>query len=308
MNNIILLMKNNKFLVIFFLVFFAFSQSFAISNEIKVIVGREIITEQDIMNRVNMIAFLSHVDKFEILKEKKVMNDMLNTLINEKLIIKQSKKNKIIVEEEEIQKKINELLKKSNITQQSFQNAVKSNNLDLETLKNFIVNEVSLRELVVKKIYPKLNSSKYNKELFVEKLQQKFQKSSGLYKIFQFSKNYDKFIMDFINSQYISECIEIEKIAKKFNLQTIFISNLKIEELSLGLRDVILNKEGNRGIFAYKDESEMNIIGFCQIKYDYVKSLDENKIDLMYKDHLLSREINANYQSLRENNVILMKN
>jgi hypothetical protein len=301
-------MQNNKLILTFFLIIFLFKQSFAIHNEIKVVVGREIITEQDVMNRVNMVAFLSHVENLQILKERKVMEDLMTTLIREKLFAKQAKKNKIIIEKKAVQERLEEILKKSNIDEKSFENTIGNGFLNRETLENFVINEISFREFVVKKIYPKLRSSRYNKELFIEKLNQKLQKSSGTYKIFQFSKRYDKSLVDSINKKVIRNCLEIEVLEKKLGLTRIFVSNFKIDELNPGLRDVIFAKEGEKGIFAYKDENDMNVIGFCQIEFGEVNSIDEKKIDLMYKDHLLVKEINSNYESLYKNNFILIKN
>lgn len=301
-------MKNFSFLIIFFLIIFLFKQSFAIHNEIKVVVGRDIITEQDVFNRVNMVAFLSHVENSQILKEKKIMDDIVTTLIREKLIAKQMKKNKIIVDEKDIKERLKELLEKSKIDEKFFENAVENGLLNMETLRNFVINEISFREFVSKKIYPKIRSSRYNKELFVEKLNRKLQKNSGIYKIFQFSKKYDQSLVDLINKKSITDCSQIEKLEKKLNLNRIFVSNFKIDELNPGLKDIIFAKESEKGIFAYKDENDVNIIGFCQIKSEKVDSLDQKKIDSMYKDHILTKDINSNYKFLYRNNFILMKN
>ena len=165
-----------------------------------------------------------------------------------------------------------------------------------------------MKELVGKKIYPKLRSSKYNKDIFVEKLYQKFQRNSGVYKIYQFSKQYDNSFVDLINKKTISDCSQIEQIANELNLKKIFVSNFKVDELNQGMRSVILSKDTDRGIFAYKDESDMNIIGFCQIETNKVNELDQKKVDLIYRDHLLSKAINDNYKALYDGNFILVKN
>ena len=301
-------MKKNQFIAIFLLIIFLFNNSFGISNEIRVIIGREIITEQDVINRINMVSFLSHIEITQILKEKKIVNDIVTTLINERLILKQMRKNNITVDSKAIQGRLNALLKKSHIDDVSFKNALNHGDLNLETLRNFIINEISFKEFVGRKIYPKLRASKYNKELFIEKLYQKFQKSSGVYKIFQFSKSYDQSVIDSINAKSIMECSQIEKIAKDLNLQRIFISNFKIDALNPGLREVILSKESDKGIFAYKDEDDMNVIGFCQIESRKIDHIDQKKIDLIYIDHLVSSEIKENYKFLRDNNFVLMKN
>ena len=301
-------MKNNKFVIIFSFIILIFNNSFSISNGIKVVVGRDIITEQDVINRIHMIAFLSHVDTAQLLKDKKIMNDLVTTLIYEKLLAKQVKKNKILINENSIQESLGDFLKKSNINDQSFKMALKNGNLNLETLRGFIINDISLKELVGKKIYPKLRSSKYNKDIFVEKLYQKFQRNSGVYKIYQFSKEYDNSFVDLINKKTISDCSQIEQIAKELNLKKIFVSNFKVDELNQGMRSVILSKDTDRGIFAYKDESDMNIIGFCQIEKSKVNELDQKKLDLIYRDHLLSKAINDNYKALYDGNFILVKN
>ena len=301
-------MKNNQFFVIFLLIILTFNNVFSISNSIKVVVGRDIITEQDVINRINMIAFLSHVENIQLLKDKKIMDDLVTTLIYEKLLAKQIKKNKILINEKSIQERLGEVLKKSDIDDKSFEIALQDRNLNLETLRSFIINDISLKEFIGKKIYPKLRSSKYNKDIFVEKLYQKFQRNSGIYKIYQFSKQYDTLLVDLINKKTLSDCLQIEKIEKEFHLKKIFVSNFKVDELNKGIRSIILSKDADKGIFAYKDEKDMNIIGFCQIETSKERKLDQRKVDLIYRDHLLSKAINDNYKTLYEKNFILIKN
>ena len=145
-------MKKNQFIAIFLLIIFLFNNSFGISNEIRVIIGREIITEQDVINRINMVSFLSHIENTQILKEKKIVNDIVTTLINERLILKQMRKNNITVDSKAIQGRLNALLKKSHIDDVSFKNALNHGDLNLETLRNFIINEISFKEFVGRKI------------------------------------------------------------------------------------------------------------------------------------------------------------
>lgn len=302
-------MKNNFFIKMIFIILLLFclsfdNNAFAIPNEIKAFVGREIITEQDVIDKIDMMVFLNRIDKNLLIHDKKIFNDIVHTLINEKLLAKQIKKNRINVSEKEISEMKDVILKRYNISEEVFQDASFNKNV----FRNFIIHDIAFNHYIVKKIRPKLKFSQYGKDLFTERLYKKLQKNSGVYKIFQFSRRGDNFLINSINSRVISQCSQIEELEKQFHLNRIFLGEFKINELNPRLQDIISSKDGDKGVFAYKDESEVNIIGFCQIKVDNVQSIDQEKIDSLYKDNQLMREVNGHYRKLVNSNFVLVKN
>ncbi len=299
-----------KFALFIFLALIMQQKSLAIENQIKIFVGREIITEQDINDKIDMIVFLNKIDRNLLASNKKILQDLATTMINEKLVAKYAKKHKIKIEDIEVKNGIATILKKSNLTEKDLINGEKNEKIKKTALEQFIKNELIMKEIVAKKIYPKIKASKFSKDLFVEKLYEKMQKNSGIYKIYQYTKtnSNDALLINKINEMEISDCDQILQIKSQFNLREIFVTNLKIGELNPQLQNILMMKNSNKGIFAYIDGNDINIIGFCQTKIDNNLALDQKKINEIYENNQLSNNISGYYRKLFNNNTILIKN
>ena len=275
---------------IFIAMVFYCQSSFAISDEIKIFVGREIITEHDINEKIDMIVFLNKIDRNALTGNKKVVQDLATTMINEKLVAKYAKKH--------------------NIGVRDLESAIKNKAIKKEVLVNFVKTELMMKEIVSKSIYPKLRSSKFSKDLFVEKLYEKMQKNSGEYRMYQYTKinTNDIALINKINDMKIESCRQIESIKMQFGLREVLVNNYKIDELNTHLRNILMMHSGNKGLFAYIDDKDINIIGFCQVKVATITSIEQKKIDELYENNQFSVEIGSFYRKIINNNAILIKN
>ncbi|RKY34446.1 MAG: hypothetical protein DRP78_06535 [Candidatus Omnitrophota bacterium] len=128
------------------------------TEKILAIVNGEVITQTDVDEILTPIySQYKNTYQGEILRKKikTAKNDILNQLIDDKLILQEAKKQKIEINEKEIDYSIAQL--KSNFqSEEEFEDALKEQNISLISLKKNYQEQLLIKKILHKKIFSKL--------------------------------------------------------------------------------------------------------------------------------------------------------
>lgn len=130
------------------LVFFITIEASALTNKIVAVVNDYPITQYDYQNRKKMFKHLNKIDQLD--KEEKVMFDkmVLNGLIDESLINQVAEKYQISISDDEVTEAIKAIEKENKKKSGDFLAELRSNNVDIQTVRNHIKNELIKNKLV----------------------------------------------------------------------------------------------------------------------------------------------------------------
>lgn len=154
--------KNNKILDIIFISLICFSNILLgadkFTNKVLAKIGKETILLTEFNDIVSPIIEQYKKERPEILEnggEEKLKEDMLNQMIDEKVLLLEAKKNKVTVTKIAVDKAINEIkdrfktendfkeeLKKTNLTEEAFRKQIEKNLMLSNFIDNFVKSKV----------------------------------------------------------------------------------------------------------------------------------------------------------------------
>ena len=165
-------MKNiisiKKIILILFILFLNFKNSYAIENKIIVRVNNEIVTSIDILNEINYLKLLN--PQIQQLNNEKLFEISKNSLIREKIkkIYLLKLIDEISIEEKYLNNLIKNIYSQKNIKSlQDYKIYLKNNNLNYQYLKNKITIESLWNEMIFQKFNSKvkINKDQIKKEI-----------------------------------------------------------------------------------------------------------------------------------------------
>lgn len=117
------------------------------SLRIAAIVNDDVITVYDLQNRMRFIIFSTRVQPDQALL-KRIQNQALNALIDEKLKIQAAKEHNISIASALINKEVSRLEQKNNIPNGGLPNLLAQNNIDVQTLYDRVTADLSWTKFV----------------------------------------------------------------------------------------------------------------------------------------------------------------
>lgn len=147
----------NKIILIFTVLICCFNLKFAlaeVANKILAVVNDEIITQQelsDVLGPINMQLQTMYKDKELEEKLSLAKKDMLNQLIDDKILLQEAKKVNIAVDDDEVQVKMEEL-KNRFPSPGEFTFALEQQGITLKKLESLYREQLMIRELVNRQV------------------------------------------------------------------------------------------------------------------------------------------------------------
>jgi parvulin-like peptidyl-prolyl isomerase len=151
-------MKKKVSLLLAFLVVFSFVSSARAKDEIIAIVNQDAITSKDFTDFLNFMRLqLSEQYKGKELEEKVAgaKTDLLNRLIEDRLILQEAKKNNIVIDEARVKSRINEA-KKDYPTEMQFQEELMKQGLTQADIERKIEEQFMMFNIVEKEVRSKI--------------------------------------------------------------------------------------------------------------------------------------------------------
>ncbi|MTI10127.1 peptidylprolyl isomerase [Curvivirga aplysinae] len=137
-----------SFLIMSLLVFPLFvKDSFAQSLKIAAIVNEDVITVYDLQNRMRFIIFSTQA-KPDQAALKRIQNQALRALIDEKLKIQSATESNITISSSLVDKEIGKLEKRNNLSEGQLPILLQRNNIDVQTLKDRVTANLSWARFV----------------------------------------------------------------------------------------------------------------------------------------------------------------
>jgi len=143
----------------------------AIEAKIAAVVNGNIITVNDVENRVKLYLHgrdMSQVSQQEVMA---LTYQTLGELIDESLQIQEANKFNIQVGENQIDDGIDMIAKRNNGTAEDMKKSLKEDGIDISTLKDKIAAEISWNKLISRKLYSKVSVSNEEIDMMLENMQ-----------------------------------------------------------------------------------------------------------------------------------------
>ena len=204
-----------KLLYIFSTIIFLFSFNIAVAKEIKIIakVGNKIITNYDIEQRLN-IFLLSNKNILKEYSKNNLKKQIREILITENLQITEAENNNISITEEELEQNLLNVANRAELFLNDFIDLLKKNNISLNSFKEQIKANLYWQKLVLYKIRPQITISDFEINNYITKIN----KSNG----YKYKTKIAKFpITNKKNSKAF-----IEQIYKNLNQKKVSFANI----------------------------------------------------------------------------------
>ena len=160
-----------KFLIILTFLSSAYSQDEEIELiNIVAVVNDEAITLTDLLNRLDLIILTSNLPNTNATREN-IANQVLQTLINEKLNYQEAKKLNINVSDSEIKKSINVIEKRNSLPENSLIQTLSENRISPSAIIEQVKAQITWEKIISKIIRPriKVTENEINNEINIMK-------------------------------------------------------------------------------------------------------------------------------------------
>ena len=160
-----------KFLIIFTFLSSAYSQDEEIELiNIVAVVNDEAITLTDLINRLDLIIISSNLPNTNVTREN-LADQVLQTLINEKLNYQEAKKLNINVSDSEIKKSINVIEKRNSLPENSLIQTLSENRISPSAIIEQVKAQITWEKIISKIIRPriKVTENEINNEINIMK-------------------------------------------------------------------------------------------------------------------------------------------
>ena len=261
-------MSFTKLSTIFFaFLYFLCMQANATTHHIVGKVGKEIITKHDLNNQINFLAFLKNTKAAELQKDEEIVKNILNSMIDAKLIQTKLADLKIKISDTDYEKSVSNFLDNFNGKYDTLESFALDNNLHTNTVRDFLFHEASVAKFIE---YNSLNMnySKNEREKVKDEIIQKLRNHYTRYKIIDFVINEEDDIKTF-NSLQFDKCDVINSFLTQYNLEHLE-NEVSAKDLNQGLLAAILSKNTQIGFVEYqaqKEDTSQELLGKGFIAY-----------------------------------------
>lgn len=135
--------------------FFPLPFAFAESQQIAAIVNEDAISIQDLNERMQLIMASSGIPNKPEIREK-LAPQIMNTLIEEQIMLQEAKKMELTVEPTEIEKGFATIAEQNKMKAEDFKKMIKKGGLSLRTLSRQIEAQISWAKVVQAKLRPRV--------------------------------------------------------------------------------------------------------------------------------------------------------
>ncbi len=175
---------------------------FSQENRILAVVGKKVITQQDLNNYLQMVYLrLSQIYNGEELEKKlrEEKENALQNLVQDKLLLQEAQRLKLTLDDYWIDKEINKIKKRFS-SQGEFLEALQKKNLTLSDLRNRIKEQLLIEALIDREVRSKIKVSPAQITQYYFEHQDKF-KTKGEYKLWVKVFDDENQAQDFYESQ-----------------------------------------------------------------------------------------------------------
>lgn len=146
-------MKNLSRLLALILVLALAPVAQAATERIAMVVNDDAITASEVAARTKLILVSAGLPNTKEVRQK-LEPQILNSLIEEKLMMQEAKRQKIKVSKEEIARGLETVAKQNNLTADQFRQILARNNIPARTLEDQIESQIAWGDVIQKKIRP----------------------------------------------------------------------------------------------------------------------------------------------------------
>lgn len=265
-----------KLIIIILLIGFILSYNFTLcaQNRIVAIVDKEVITQADLDNFYNFIhmQLISGYERYEFEdKMQAIKKELLEKLIEEKLILQEANKENIQVDENRIKAKI-EQMKKSFPSDLEFQRALTKQGLTQADIEKRIKEQFLITSLIEAKIKNKIIVKPTEVTEFYQKNKDNLIEPEK--REFMFIKVKDKNLAEELYTK-LNKDLDFTELAKNYSLNIEQLSVSKGRELKKELENILFKLNLGQISIPIKIEDNFYIFKLCNIIPYRQKSLSE---------------------------------
>ena len=314
-------MSKLTLVVIFILVQFinfttTYSETF---DKIVAVVNDEVITQSEIDEALKPVytQYKSTYSKEELIQKlNQAREDILNQLIEEKLILQQAKKEEIEVSDEEIEEKLTQV-KSQFPDEDTFRQVLDSQNLTISDLKQRYKEQIMIKKLINKEVRAKIKVSPLEVFRYYKQHQEEFRIPPKVRVQTILIRKDDKMSEDYSDPQKrieeikkkLQEGADFSKLAREYSQDSSAINGgdmgyiekgemmKEIDEVLFSLNegqvsDIIETHVGFH-IFKINDKKESTIKSFEEVRVEIENMLFQKKAEVRYTEWLKTLKENA---------------
>lgn len=144
-------------LVCVFICFFAGVGSAKLVNRIVAVVNGEAITLHDLKNEVEQGGpDMNQIDPDDINQSEAMRREVLEAMINDKLLKQEAERFEIKVSDEEVEGQMNQIRKENGLSQAEFEQAVKEQGMSMDEYRQALHEEIKKRKLLSNMVHQKV--------------------------------------------------------------------------------------------------------------------------------------------------------
>lgn len=155
------------------------SQSFAMQENIAVIVNNEAITVSDVRDRMKLIMNSSGLQDTEEIRER-LRPQIINVLIEEQLKLQEAEKLEIEVSDEDIEAGFESIAQRNNMEPDRFRQALKQAGIDAATMERQIKSQIAWNRVVRDTLRPRITVRDNDVEAELERMKSNIGKTEYL--------------------------------------------------------------------------------------------------------------------------------
>lgn len=282
--------------IFYLLIFFSsLTNALADSNQIKAIVGTEIITNLELNNRINITKLLMP-EILDKINDNKLLSDyILQAIINEKLLNQEAAKLNITIDQQELNYAIANIESQNNIKAASFEHFISKQGLEFDEVINQITaglirqkySELVLRPKVIitDKELDEIYSTAIPEKTQVN-FKQLFLANNKIDDDYQLNKDFN-YLNKFKNK--IFSCNSIEELTKNTPIKVTDI-NLPLANINQSVRTMIKVLPLGNPSKIIKTSKGLYLVVVCNKDYIDLSSEDKEEISEILTQQKIERQ------------------
>lgn len=284
----------------FVILLLLFVSTHAIANVQKIvaIVNDDPITLRELDERAALIAFFSNVNPEDINQNKLIRQMALENLIDEQLLSERQKALGIKIDENEINKGIDNIETNNKMEKGQFANLLRENNISYSSFRTKVKNDILKFRLASEVLSNDVNISNNILEAVV--LDQKIKDADVTLKIFttkdSSKKAYDQMLSA---SKKIKDCNNVKESIYQ-NIATLNTINTKFSKLDGQTKNIVKNLKINGHSGPVKMGDEFKVIMLCAKKVDNLTEQENNYFTNFLTNKKLGLKLKKYQEDLRK--------